>query len=184
MTSNYQTVYYRSDVGLPSEGSQLVFNPANGVFENKIKNKLYFGYSGSTSETTSLQNVWQKFPYPSSSISTYRDSGSFSVSDDGGLKITCGTIPSAWYYVSTNCNVYKGSGSNQSRNIEFVWRVNDVENGPIRGTHMNNLDSQILCGIGQLYLETGDIIEPYVRNIENDDKINLKNCSFDITQEL
>lgn len=144
--------------------------------------RLYCSYAGSTSETTALQNVFQTFPYPSVAITTHRTSGHFVVSDDSGLTFTYSGI-SAWFNISVVCNVYKGSGGNANRNVEVQWQVNGVGVGPIRGSHMNSQDSQIITGIGQLYLNNGDVLKPTIRNIENDDKINLKNCDFIFSED-
>lgn len=139
--------------------------------------RLYCSYKDSTSETIADHNVWQVFPFPSTSITNHRDSGHFTVSDSSGLTFTYSGI-TAWFDVSAMCNAYKGSGSNATRNIETQWKVNGIAVGAARGSHMNNHDSVILTGFGQMLLHNGDVVQPTIRNIENGDKINLKACDF------
>lgn len=147
------------------------------------RGRLYISYTGSTSETSALQNVWETFPFPSTSITNYRDSGDISVSDSSGLTFTY-SGHSAWYDVTAVCNVYKGTGGNVNRNLEFQWELNGSPIGSVRGVYMNNQDSIILTGTGQLYLNDGDVIKPKIRNIENDDKINIKSCDFIFKEDI
>ena len=146
--------------------------------------RLYFGYEDSTSETSSLQNVWESFPWPSTAVTTYRASGDFTVSDDGGMKITYNRAEPSWFDLDAVCNVYKGAGGNANRNIEMVWHLNDSPAGPARGSYMNAQDSQLLTGCGQVYLTQGDELKPKCRNIENDDKLCFKCCTFDFKEDF
>lgn len=139
--------------------------------------RLYFSYKDSTSNTTALQNVWETFPYPSTGITENRNSGDFVISDSSGLTITYNGHP-AWFDISVVCNLYKGTGSAVNRNVETQWELNGVQIGSVRGCYMNAQDSIIMTGIGQLYLNNGDVLKPKIRNIENDDKINIKSCDF------
>lgn len=144
------------------------------------RGRIYFSYGDSTAETTAGQGVWQRFPVPSVPITTYRSSGDFTVTD---MAITYIRDIPAWFNVETVCNIYKGSGGNASRNVEVVWHLNGSPAGPVRGSHMSAQESQIITGSGQIYLSTGDILEPMIRNIDNGDFINIKNCVFNITED-
>lgn len=144
--------------------------------------RLYCGYSDNTNETTSNQNIWEKFPYSSSGVTTWRNSGDFTV-DNSSTTFTLNRSIGGWFEVCAVCNIYKGTGGNASRNVELVWYKNGVESGFVRGSHMNNQDSNVVTGQGEMYLEPNDYIEPHIRNTENDDKILLKNCTFDIKED-
>jgi len=150
-------------------------------FRYKVLSRLYCGYENNTAETTAAQDEWSAFPYPSSGYTTWRVH-EFTVDPSTSAFTYTGASP-AWFKLSATCNIYKGSGGGASRNVEFQWRLNGVPAGPIRGAHMNGADSNIVSGGGQLYLSPGDVVSPYIRNIENGDKILLKNCQFDIVEE-
>lgn len=141
------------------------------------RGRLYFSYKDSTSNTTALQNDWETFPYPSTGVTEHRNCGAFSVTDSSGLTITYSGHPT-WIDIQVVCNLYKGTGSNANRNVETQWELNGVQIGTVRGCYMNAQDSIIMTGIGQLYLNPGDVLKPKIRNIENDDKINIKSCDF------
>lgn len=139
--------------------------------------RLYISYKDCTENTTANQNIWQTFPYPNTAVVENRNSGDFVVSNDSGLTVTY-TGHNSWFDINVVCNVYKGSGSNANRNVETQWELNGVQIGSVRGCYMNAQDSVIMTGIGQLFLSTGDVLKPKIRNIENDDKINIKSCDF------
>lgn len=145
------------------------------------RTRIYCGYDGNTNETTTLQNVWSIFPFPSTGFTTWRTAGPVTISGSS-TTFTWNDKPS-WVEVIATCNIKKGSGGNTNRNVEFVWYQNGSPAGPIRGTYMNNQDCQIISGHGYLYLNTGDTIEPWIRNVENDDKILLTNCTFILSQD-
>ena len=146
------------------------------------RGRLYCGYDANTNESTSLVNAWDVFPFPSTGYTVWRDTGHFTI-DGSRSKFTWTGMNNTWVYVDAVCNVYKGSGGNATRNIEVVWRLNGTDAGPVRGSHMNDHDSIIISGSGWFLLSNGDYIEPYIRNIENDDKILLKNCVFSMLED-
>lgn len=144
--------------------------------------RLYCGYEENSTETTALQNVWEVFPQPSGGYFYWRTTNDFTIDVNG--KINFDRSVAGWFKIDTICNVYKGTGGNASRNVEVVWKQNGVKAGPIRGSHMNNNDSQIISGTGEVYLAPGDYLEPCIRNIENDDKILLTNVTINIFEEV
>lgn len=148
----------------------------------KPRVRFYVGYEGSTSETTANQNIWQAFPSPSVSVTEYRSSGNITLNTTT-MDFTYSGDPT-WLELTSVCNIYKGSGGNVNRNVQVVFHKNGVPAGPVRGSYMNNQDSQILSGNGEIYVENGDVITPMIRNIEDDCKINVKNCTFNFKQDF
>lgn len=141
--------------------------------------RLFCGYTDNINETVSDINIWERFPYSSTGITKWRDEGKLNkIEVDGSITRFSWNGPPTWFKVDASCNVYKGSGPAVNRNIEFLWYKNGVQDGIVRGSYMNSSDSQVVSGSGMMYLETGDYVEPYIRNIENSDKILLKNCTF------
>lgn len=167
---------------LPPSNSIQVYKNVNLTesMTQKARHRLYCGYADNTNETTALQNVWEKFPYPSSGFTTYRNNG-FTI--DGTVsRITYNGSESNWFDITATCNVLKGTGANQTRTIEFQWFLNGNPFGTPRQFQMNS-DANIITGNGEVYLSQGDYIEPMIRNIENDDKARLYNCSFNIRED-
>lgn len=148
------------------------------------KSKLYFNYSNSTSETTALQNVWQVFPYPSTSINTIADSGDLVLSDDSGMKFTFTREVPAHFGVDVTCNIKKGSGGNANRNVQLVWEFNGVDFSFAPCYYMNNQDCIIVSSHAEIDLQNGDVLRPKIRNLENDDKIQLPNCQFIFKEDM
>lgn len=147
--------------------------------------RLYCGYDASTAEIVATQNVWNAFPAPSTAITTFRQSpdNAISFSTAGGtISFTYARSTPAWMEVGTVCNVVRASGSG-TRDLEFQWRVNGTPVGPVRRTHMNG-DAQILTGVGWLFLSDGDVVEPFVRNIENNANIGITNCTFSFLEDI
>lgn len=141
--------------------------------------RLYCGYEDNVNESTTLVNEWGRFPYPSTGLTVIRSEGPHPIVIDPDMTRFTWTGDNGCYFrVEAVCNVYKGSGGNANRNIEFCWYKNSQKYGFVRGSHMNAQDSQIISGSGWMWLDPNDYIEPYIRNIENDDKILLKNCTF------
>lgn len=142
--------------------------------------RLFCGYDQNTNEsaTTGLNN-WTDFSYPSSGISIWRQEGEPVLEVLPNRVAFTWSGPPTWFKLDAICNVYKGSGGNTSINIEMCWFKNeDIPYGFIRGSHMNNQDSNIVSGSGWLLINTGDTIYPKIRNIENNDTVLLKNCTF------
>jgi len=141
--------------------------------------RLYCGYDENVNETVSNVGIWERFPFSSTGITKYRDQGLINKVEvsESMTRFTWNGDPT-WFKVEASCNVYKATGGEANRNIEMVWYKNGVKYGVIWGSHMNSSDSMIVSGSGMMYLETGDFVEPWIRNIENSDKILLKNCTF------
>jgi len=141
--------------------------------------RLYCGYSDNTSETTAAVGVWERFPYSATGIQSYR-SIDFTVDPTMTRFIYTGLL-TKWFKINATCNILKGTGESSSRDLEVSWRKNGVQAGPARRTHL--IDANVISGEGQLPLSTGDYIEPFIRNIQNDDKVVMYNCSFDIRDD-
>ena len=160
--------------------SRLVVNNsatgANQYLEIRPYSRLYCGYSANTTNGLGTQNQWERFPYPSSGYTVYRNQD-FTV-DNALSKFTyVGSTP-RWFDISATCNVVKGSGAvNQARTLKVQWRMNGNPIGSEREFQMNT-DSSIIAGNGQVYLSNGDYLEPWFINIENNDQARLSNCSF------
>lgn len=152
----------------------------NSLVAPKQRSRLYCGYDQNTNQTTQLQGVWERFPYPSGGIVSYRNND-FTV-DGTQTRFTYTGSETKWFDVSACCNVQKVTGANQTRTIVFQWRLNGNPVGVARKHQMSN-EFNIITGNGQLQLSTGDYVEPFVQNEENDDKMILTNCAFNLRED-
>jgi hypothetical protein len=138
------------------------------------RTRLFVGFQNNTNETTALQNVWETIPFPSTGMITFRNEGEPIVVDPTDVKFTWNGSPK-WFKIDNLGNIFKGSGTAVDRKVEVVWFKNGIQEGIVRQTHMNSRNSEIISGSGWLYLDTGDVLEPKIRNIDNDDKILVTN---------
>lgn len=154
---------------------------ANSYLNVRRMSRLYCGYDNNVTNLGLTQNIWQRFVYPSTGYTTYRNND-FSI--DGSLsKFTYTGESQKWFKVDAVCNIYKIGGGSVNRNIEVQWRLNGNPVGSVRGSYMHDQDSQIISGGGELLLSNGDYLEPFIRNIENSDDCLLKNCSFIVKED-
>lgn len=163
--------------------SKIVLTNSNGGNEYLYVTKfsrLYCSYNDNTNVLGLTQNIWSRFSYPSTSYTSYR-SNDFNI-DSNLTKFTYAGVKTKWFRLDVVCNIYK-VGNITARNVEVQWRLNGIAIGPIRGATMNSDDSMIITGSGEVVLSAGDYIEPYIRNIENNDDCILKNCSFIIKED-
>ena len=154
---------------------------SNSYLVSRDISRLYCGYADSTSLTSGVQNQWERFPDPSTGFVQYRNIDFATVTTTPSF--TYQGSATRWFRIAATCNVLKGDGAPaQTRTIELEWRKNGVAAGPVRQAQMSS-DSSIVTGVGQLELAPGDVIEPWIRNVENTDTIRLFNCSFDICED-
>lgn len=154
----------------------------NSYLDVRPYSRLYAGYDGNTNESTwSTANEWQRFPASSSAWVIWRNTD-WSVDEANSRMTYTGSTP-RWFSISAVCNVLKASGAAQNRTLLFQWRYNGVPVGFARESQMNNKDSEIVSGNGQLYLTAGDYIEPWWANKENGDHSRAVSCTYDIRED-
>ena len=163
-------------------GNAITIN--NGGVNSKLVSRaisrLYCGYANSTALTTTAQGVWARYPDPSVAIETWRvhDFETPTTSD----RFTYTGSQPRWFRVDATCNVLKAAGGLQTRTVALQWYLNGAPIGAIREAQMGT-DSSIISGTGEVYLQTGDYLEPWITNLENGDAIRLFNCSFNIVED-
>ena len=143
--------------------------------------RLYCGYSGNTAPLGLTQSTWARFAYPSTTYAAYRNV-EWEISPKESRFTYTGATPK-WFKIEATCNIYKVTGASPNRNVEYQWRLNGTPIGSARGSYMNGDDSQIVSGVGEILLTTGQYIEPWIRNVENSDDCRLDNCTFIICEQ-
>lgn len=154
----------------------------NTYSQIKKRSFAYFTFQGNTNETPLSQDVWAQFVNPTGGlVSVYQSNSDFTVSPTE-LKITyTGTDPK-WFNLSAVTNIYRASGGNQTRTLELQWKINGTFVGFSRRVQ-SNTEANIYTGNGMIYLQNGDELTPWVRNVENGDDTLLDNASFTLSEE-
>lgn len=171
--SSYAEVPVSAVNNLVSNGTELV---------PRRLARLNCSYADNVTETTSSVNVWERFPYPSTGYTVYRQH-LFDV--DPAMSRFTYTGPSPrWFMGSAFCNVIKGSGVGANRDILFQWRLNGAPIGGVVRGYMGGFDAQVIGGEAPVYLSNGDYLEPWIVNTENSDNVLLFNCKFNFVEDL
>lgn len=175
------TIVRQDDTSTNSEWtiSADILNNLQGLIR-KTKSRISFYYDQNTNATQLTQNVWTKFADVSGPVITVMNSNNdFTV--DNTLRITyTGTEPK-WFNISAVTNVRKVTGGVNSRTLDLQWRLNGVPVGIIRESQSNS-ESNIYTGIGDLPLSSGDYLEPFCQNVENNDDVIWDNASFSVEE--
>jgi len=155
----------------------------NTILQRKKRSFAYFVFQNNTNPTVLTQNVWTQFSNPVGGLVEVIDNADEFTSDPNQLKITyTGTTPK-FFNLSVVTNIFKEAGGGATRTIELQWYLNGVPVGFSREAQSNN-ESNIYTGNGMIFLQNGDEITPYVRNIENGDDVRVDNASFTLSEEI
>lgn len=152
---------------------------------NSISNKTRSYYSiyfdNNVASTALTQNVWTRFADITSAWNIVVNSNSDFTQTGTELKITYTGTDTKLFKLDAVVNIYKDGGGGATRTLELQWYLNGVGVGVTRQAQSNN-EANIYTGMGNLPLSTGDILEAYVRNIENGNDCVLDNASFIIEE--
>ena len=154
----------------------------NTYCDRKKRSFAYYVFQGNTVETPLVLNEWTQFANPTTGLIEVFDHCSDFTPLVGQLGLQYNGAINKWFNLSAVTNIFKAAAGTLTRTLEFQWKVNGNLVGFSRQVQ-SNLESNIFTGNGLLYLQPGDVVTPWVRNIENGDGCLLNNASFTLSEE-